>query len=118
MRYAKARFVVPLAALISLSSPAFALCTSYPNTLTNGTTADGGQVMANFNCAALTSGATINSVTLTGATTFPGSGQISSTGSLGIGMVPSNILDITQNQNFHSWARITNTTNGGNSTAG
>ncbi len=28
-------------------------CTSYPNTLTNGSTADATQVMANFNCAAL-----------------------------------------------------------------
>lgn len=52
--------------------PAAALCTSYPNTLTNGTVADGGQTMANFNCAALTSGATLNGVTLTGATTLTG----------------------------------------------
>ncbi len=29
-------------------------CTAYPNTLTNGATADATQVMANFNCAALT----------------------------------------------------------------
>lgn len=29
-------------------------CASYPNTLTNGTLADATQVMANFNCAALT----------------------------------------------------------------
>jgi len=29
-------------------------CATYPNTLTNGTTADASQVMANFNCAALT----------------------------------------------------------------
>src|SRR5690349_9387130 len=29
-------------------------CASYPNTLTNGAVADATQVMANFNCAALT----------------------------------------------------------------
>jgi hypothetical protein len=32
-------------------------CATYPNTLTNGTTADANQVMANFNCAALVGGA-------------------------------------------------------------
>ncbi len=32
-------------------------CASYPYTLTNGTTADANQVMANFNCAALLGGA-------------------------------------------------------------
>jgi len=32
-------------------------CASYPNTLTNGTTADANQVMANFNCAVLTGNA-------------------------------------------------------------
>jgi hypothetical protein len=51
------------------SSTAWATCSSYPNTLTNGTTADATQVMANFNCAALTSGATIDSPTFTGTVT-------------------------------------------------
>jgi hypothetical protein len=32
-------------------------CASYPNSLTNGSTADASQVMANFNCAALLGGA-------------------------------------------------------------
>jgi len=37
-----------------MASAAFAqTCATYPNTLTNGTTADASQVMANFNCAAL-----------------------------------------------------------------
>src|SRR5690348_15027174 len=74
------------------ASPAAALCTSYPNTLTNGTTADATQVMANFNCAALTSGSTINGLTLTGATTFPGSTTVTSTGSVGIGLSSPNEL--------------------------
>jgi hypothetical protein len=51
--------------------------------------------MANFNCAALTSGATLNGVTLTGATTFPGSGAITSGGSVGIGTTsPGYPLDV------------------------
>jgi hypothetical protein len=103
---------VSLVGLVLLSSPAFALCTSYPNTLTNGTTADGGQVMANFNCAALTSGSTINGLTLTGTTAFPGSSQVSSTGLLGIGMAPINILDITQNQNNFSVVSLMNNSAG------
>src|SRR5580692_1459432 len=61
---------------VAMMGQAHATCTSYPYTLTNGSTADASQVMANFNCAALTSGATINSVTLTGTTTFPGSSAI------------------------------------------
>jgi hypothetical protein len=43
-------------------------CATYPNTLTNGTTADANQVMANFNCAALLGGANY-----TGAVTFSAS---------------------------------------------
>ena len=43
-----------------------ATCSSYPYTLTNGTTADAAQVMANLNCAALTSGATLVNVSQLG----------------------------------------------------
>lgn len=103
---------VGLVGLVLLSSPASALCTSYPNTLANGTTADGGQVMANFNCAALTSGATLNGVTLTGTSSFPGSTTVSSTGAVGIGMAPTNILDIAQNQNAASSVKILNNSSG------
>lgn len=78
-----------LFALLFMSTAAMATCLSYPYTLTNGTTANASQVMANFNCAALTSGATIDSTIFTGLTTFPGSTQISSVGSLGIGVTPS-----------------------------
>lgn len=95
------------------SVSASALCTAYPNTLTNGTTADASQVMANFNCAALTSGATMNGTTFTGTTTFPGSTTVSSTGALGIGMSPTNILDITQNQNGASRVQISNSNSSG-----
>ena len=84
--------------LLLFSGTAMATC-SVPNTLTNGTTADATQVMADFNCAALTSGATIDTATLSGTTTFPGSGQISSSGAIGIGMAPINALDITKTQN-------------------
>ena len=53
-------------------------CTAYPNTLTNGTTADATQVMANFNCAVLL-----------GAAHF--------TGNVGIGTAsPSALLHVSQ----------------------
>lgn len=45
-------------ALGTTTSSAWAACESYPNTLTNGTTANADQVMANFNCAILKSGGT------------------------------------------------------------
>jgi hypothetical protein len=104
--------VIAAFGLMALEQPASALCTSYPNTLTNGTTADGGQVMANFNCAALTSGSTMNGVTFTGTTSFPGSTAVSSTGAIGIGMAPTNILDISQSQNGASSAWILNNNTG------
>jgi hypothetical protein len=46
-------------------------------------------------------GATIgsNALAVTGSSSFPGSTSISSTGLVGIGMTPSNILDITQSTN-------------------
>ncbi len=46
-------------------------CSSY-YPLTNGTTADATQVMANFNCAARIQSPSINSATFTGTTTFNG----------------------------------------------
>jgi hypothetical protein len=60
-----------------VAGPALAAtCATYPNVLTNGTTADANQVMANFNCAALT-----------------GNGLF--TGNVGIGTtVPSALLDL------------------------
>lgn len=59
------------------ATEAHALCSSYPYTLTNGQPADASQVMADFNCAALTSGSTLDTITVTGTATF--SGAISST---------------------------------------
>lgn len=56
--------------LLLFCNEAMAVCSSYPYTLTNGSTADATQVMANFNCAALTSGATLNAVTFTGTNTM------------------------------------------------
>jgi len=52
------------------SAAASAACSSYPNNLTNGTAADASQVMANFNCAALTSGATLTNTSFSGTTAF------------------------------------------------
>lgn len=70
---------------------AMAACSSYPYTLANGTTADASQVMANFNCAALTSGSnltgsTLSGVTLSGTTLLPASGVITSSGNVGVGL--------------------------------
>lgn len=92
--------MIPTSALILLALfgsivAAQAQCSSYPYTLTNGTTANATQVMSNFNCAALTSGATINAATLTGTTTLPGSGAITSSGSVGIGTTsPAALLNV------------------------
>jgi hypothetical protein len=49
---------------------ASAACSSYPYTLANGNVADASQVMANFNCAALTSGATLTNTSFSGTTVF------------------------------------------------
>lgn len=75
-----------------------AQCSSYTN-ISNGSTADATVVMHNFGCAALTSGATLNAVTLTGTTSFPGSGIITSTGNVGIGTTNPNLPD-TNNSLF------------------
>jgi len=51
------RLMGALLGLVLFGGTAMAQCATYPNTLTNGTTADANQVMANFNCAALLGGA-------------------------------------------------------------
>jgi hypothetical protein len=61
--------------LLLFNGTAMAACSSYPYILTNGQTADATQVMADFNCAALTSGATLNNVALTGSIIFSPSGS-------------------------------------------
>lgn len=48
------RFMALGAAALIYSNPASAACNAYPYNLTNGTTANAIQVMADFNCAALT----------------------------------------------------------------
>lgn len=59
------RVIFSAAIMLFLSIVAAAAqCSSYPYTLTNGTTADANQVMQNFDCAARTSGATLFSTTL------------------------------------------------------
>jgi hypothetical protein len=56
--------------LLLFSNTAMALCSSYPYTLTNGTTADATQVMADFSCAALTQGATLDNASFTSSASF------------------------------------------------
>ena len=68
-----------LGLLFSITA-AEAACSSYPYTLTNGTTADATQVMADFNCAALTLGAT-----LVGPTLSPVGNQAATVASSGYG---------------------------------
>lgn len=85
---------VALASVISIEH-ANAACSSYPYTLTNGTPADATQVMANFNCAALTSGTTLENVVR-----------------VGIGTVGTNALDVTQSGSSPTIARILNSTIG------
>jgi hypothetical protein len=58
-----------LASLLAAGSVAAQSCASYPNTLTNGTTADASQVTANFNCAALLGNARFTSSVGIGTTT-------------------------------------------------
>jgi hypothetical protein len=54
MRRIACSLAAGVCALLWGGTAAAQTCATYPNTLTNGTTADANQVMANFNCAALT----------------------------------------------------------------
>ena len=58
------------------------------------------------------SGATLTGGTLSGTTTLPGSGAISSGGLIGIGMSPTNPLDITKSGNAVELAAILNSNAG------
>src|SRR5258706_6860128 len=74
-------------------------CPAFSYNLTNGTTADAGQVMNNFNtvrnCAnTLASGGTLTNSTLSGTTALAGSGAISSGGLLGLGKAPAATFDV------------------------
>ena len=87
---------VLILSVAGVSSAAQAQCT-YPNTLTNSTPADATAVMQNFDglknsCAPLASP--------------------NFTGTVGIGMTASNVLDITQNQNAGAIVKVLNS-NGG-----
>jgi hypothetical protein len=83
----KGRFLLALGfSLLTMQIAEAQTCPSYPNTLTNGTTADATAVMGNFNsilnCAnsslAASSGGTLTNTTLSGTTLFTG-------GNVGIG---------------------------------
>ncbi|HVZ27330.1 MAG TPA: tail fiber domain-containing protein [Rhizomicrobium sp.] len=90
------------AGLVLFSNAAMALCTSYPYTLTNGTTADATQVMANFNCAALTSGSQIQNVLLTGQTSVGAVGGFATAG--GMDIVASSASLVISNRSSTSYA--------------
>jgi hypothetical protein len=64
-------------------------------------------------------GATLgsNALAVTGSSSFPGSTTITAAGLVGIGMTPSNILDITQNQNGASVIKVLNNSAGANAQA-
>lgn len=105
--------VLGLIGSVSFSAAAVAQsCSTYPYTLTNGTTADASQVMADFNCAALTGGSTLTGATLAGNTTLPGSGAINSSGQVGVGTSPSYPLDVngTVRVTSNGGAMLLNTT--------
>jgi hypothetical protein len=76
---------------------------------TSATAAHGatGAVVGTTNSQTLTN-KTISGGILTGATTLPGSGQLSAAGLLGLGMTPTNILDITQTQDAASIGSLLN----------
>jgi len=95
---------IGLLSLLSASAAHAANCSAYTYTLTNGTSADANQVMSNFNnilnCAnnnlLAASGGTI-----TGLTTLPGSGQITSAGLFSIGAANdgSALIEARKDQN-------------------
>jgi hypothetical protein len=91
-------FLFAVLGLLFSITAAEATCSSYPNTLTNGTTADANQVMANFNCAALTSDTTLINVV-----------------QIGIGMSPTYPLDVEGGSAGSAIARFdaTNAPSGG-----
>jgi len=92
--------VVMFVGILAPANFAFAApCSTYPYILSNGQPADATQVMADFNCAALTQGASLNTVTLSGALGLPGGGMTTD-GKLGIGTVSPNAwLDIFSGTN-------------------
>ena len=71
-------------ALVGLSSEVSALCTSYPYSLANGTTADAMQVMANFRCAVLSSGGTIENANISLPSASGGGGWLLAGGTTSI----------------------------------
>lgn len=60
-------------------------CSSFPYVLVNGTTADAGQVMADFDCVALTSGSTLTNIAISGTTSLPGLTTFTSDGTILVG---------------------------------
>lgn len=63
-------------------------------------------------------GGTFSGITLSGTTALPNSGAISSSGLIGLGMNPTNIIDITQSQNAASQITILNNNGGASAAAG
>ncbi len=94
-------------ALLFADTAAAQTCGPYTYSFTSGTSAVAAQVNANFSTILtcfnnLVSGGTLSGVTLSGTTTLPSSGQISSGGFIGLGMMPTYSLDITQTANTNN----------------
>lgn len=73
-----------------------------------------GAVVGTTNAQTLTN-KTLSAAILTGATTLPGSGQIDSSGHIGIGQTPTEAIDILKSTNTQTYVKV-RTNNAGNAT--
>ncbi len=108
-----------LGVVLFASAHAEAACT-YTYSFTSGTTAVASQVNQDLNdivnCALPASGGTLTGGTLSGTTTLPGSGVITSAGNIGLGTTtPARPLSISASANDVFSVQIANTAAGGNS---
>ena len=93
-------FVAGLGLSFAIYGAALAQTCSIPNTFSNGSTADAVAFNGNFtslkNCAVNTTGGTLTGGALAGTTSLPGSGAITSAGSVGLGTAsPVGLIDTT-----------------------
>lgn len=104
-----ARILVTVVAYLLSATAAMAQCTTYPNNVTNGTTADASQVMANFNYIWTCSGAPLAGPVWIGYTADQGGGQPLQVNG-GIFSSGPYVLNVLSGD---GWARVTaNSTNG------
>jgi len=99
---------------VALSSGvAVAQCSAYPHILTNGSIADANQVMDNFNCAAKTSGASLDTVSFLGVGTATRTGLVSVLQNIS-SVSPSLDIRVTNGTATSSSLRVNQPTNYGN----